>query len=84
MAIRKYVIQNETLQFASAVEANCNTITFINKGAPGDVIKIDGLAIAQGEAIEDAGNQDELNVSRYNVTANVPTFVLFIRRKIYK
>ena len=80
----RYIIQNETLQFASSVEANCNSITFTNKGAPGDIIQIDGYTLAQGESLTDQGNQGEFNVSRYNVAANVPAFTLFIRRKIYK
>jgi hypothetical protein len=82
--MREYRIETELVTIPGAVEANANSITFINKGAPGDIIQIDGFPLNYQDTLLDDGNQDEKNKSRYLVTANVTTFRLYIRRKIYK
>ena len=79
----KTKVETEVVTVAGNVEANCNTIQFINKSFAGVVVSIDGYPLAQNDVLEDVGQVEEFNHSRYVVTASAATFKLYIRRKIY-
>jgi len=79
--LQPYKVETELISKAMACESNCNEIIFINKGA--GVVSVDGFPLATNEFLVDGGNVGELNVSRYNITATVPAFELYVRRKIY-
>lgn len=80
----EFTIETETIQKAGQVESNCNEIIFINKSAPGVVIQINGYPIAPDEFTFDGGHINEINKTRYNVTSSSTSFILYIKRKIYK
>lgn len=81
---KAYKVETETVTQAGAVEAHCNTITFVNKSAIGVTVNVDGYELAVGEALTDTGQKGEWNNSRYEVTGSTPTFRLIVRRKIYQ
>lgn len=68
----------------TAVESNCNDIAFKNGGAAS--ITINGYPLASGESLELAGQANELNTTRFQISfsSTAATEVLYVVRKLYK
>ena len=80
-----YRLETEVITSDGIIDAkNCNEIIFINKGTA--QAEVDGFPLANNEFITDAGNEQEINQTKYRVVFNVPlagTKFLWVRRKLY-
>ena len=65
------------------VKSDCNSLTIVNIGTATAVLN--GLEIAAGSQYVILGNENELNVTRYNLSfTGVGTEIVMVIRKIYK
>ena len=69
---------------ATNIESNCNDIAFKNGGAAS--VTINGYLLQAGESLELAGQQNETNTSRFQISfsSTAATEVLYVIRKLYK
>lgn len=79
---RSYRNTIDLIQASKSVESNCNAITFLNKGTAS--AKINGMPLLPGEMISFAGLQDEIDITKYNVSYDsAGSKAIFVLRKIY-
>jgi len=65
------------------VKSDCNSLTIVNIGTATAILN--GLEIAAGAQYVILGNENELNVTRYNLSFGpVGTEIVMVIRKIYK
>jgi hypothetical protein len=65
------------------VKSDCNSLTIVNIGTATAILN--GLEIAAGAQYVILGNENELNVTRYNLSfTGVGTEIVMVIRKIYK
>jgi len=69
---------------ATNIESNCNDIAFKNGGAA--TITINGYPLAAGQSLELAGQANEINISKFQLSfaSTAATEVLFVVRKLYR
>jgi len=67
---------------AAMVESNCNSITFVNRGAAQAIIN--GYPINAGEQIIFSGEKDEMDITRYQISfTTAGNKLIYVFRKLY-
>lgn len=80
--MKNYII--DVIQYATNnnLTANCNAITFVNTGSTDCFIN--KFLLAAGASLSINGNENEIDVTVYNISFTGGTGILSVIRKFYK
>ena len=78
----KFTTETETYTpIKLTIQSNCNDITFVNSATA--TVFISGFPIAIGGTLVISGNENEINVTTYNLSFNGGTGSVYVIRKKY-
>lgn len=80
--MKKYIIEITVLNQNNSVSSNCNAITFLNTGV--GTVKINDFVLAANVSLVIEGNENEMDITSYQVMFPNNAGNLTIFKKIYK
>jgi hypothetical protein len=80
--MRKFTINTQVVTENGVVESNCNAITFKNTGAA--TVYVKGVPLVTGEPMEVTGNDDEMDITQYDIRFGSGAAQLIVLRKTYQ
>jgi len=80
--MKKYVIDITVLNQNNTVASDCNAITFVNTGV--GTVKINDFVLAVNTSLVIEGNENEIDITSYQVMFPSNAGNLTIFRKYYK
>jgi len=81
--MKKYNVTFQVIQASGKVPSFCNSITFNNTSTI-DTVLINGMPLAPLQSLSIEGNENELDVTDYNVVIGTDPNTLFVITKIFK
>lgn len=81
--MKQYIIETENIPTTQTeIRSDCNAITFINQGTA-DVL-INNFTLQAGATLEIAGNEDEIDVTKYRISWGAASGPVYVLRKLFR